>query len=132
MSFPEVATSFTITKVPPQGGRYIVYCPFQKGSVSPYDRVQFYAFMNPPGGFDEDVMFESTTRTWTLNGCHIVEVFMDHREDLPIFTIIEKKGKYCRLVQIGGERQVRDVAGLWFSAEMLNRAFAHGTLELLS
>lgn len=77
-------------------------------------------------------MFDNSMGSWTLATSHIMEVFLDVREDLPIFTIVEKRGKYCRLAQVGGVRQIRDVAHVWLSIEMIRRAVVHGTLELLS
>lgn len=142
MSFPEVSATFTFAKDPPEGGRYIVFNPAdrtlavlggtQRPVRSPYDRVQFFAFDYPPFGFEDDPMFGSGPKTWTLANSCIVDVFLDHRDDLPVFTIVEKRGKFCRIEQVGGQRIVNGLKDKWLSVECLNRAIAYGTLELLS
>lgn len=134
MNDTKKVTSFTLSKHPPRGGRYITFNPANPDTrdPSPYDRVQLFCFRSPPFGFDEDPMFDDTTITWSLSAVHIVDVFLDQRDDLPIFTVVEERGKYCRLTQVGGVRQVRDIQDLWLSVEMVRRALDIGTLELLS
>lgn len=128
-----VASTFTIVKRPPKGGRYIVFCPADSRAPipSPYDRVQFFGFITLPWGINEDPMFDGVG-SWSLSNAEIVDVFMDHRDDLPIFTIVEQRGKHSRVEQVGGERIVARLKGVWLSTESIRRAIAHGTLELLS
>jgi len=93
--------------------------------------VQFFCFPKPPGGFDVDAMFDGN-QMWTLASSHIVDVLLDDRDNLPIFTVSEIRGAYCRLLQVGGTREIKGISQLWMSTQMLELAFDHGTLELLS
>lgn len=132
MSWIDESTTFTLAKDPPPGGKYIVFGPSERmGTASPYDRVQFFTFIEPPFGFDEDPMFGDRSG-WSLNRVDIIDVFLDHRDDLPIFTIVEKRGKFCRVEQVGGTRKVDRIRQRWLSLESINHALAYGILELLS
>lgn len=128
-----VSDTFTINTKPPRGGKYIVFCPSEpNGPASPYDRVQFFGFDYPPFGFESDPMFDADMGTWTLAHSHIVDVFMDHREDLPVFTVVEQRGKFSRLRQVGGVRQVSVMCEVWFSSQLIESAIDYGTLVKLS
>lgn len=132
MSWLDEGATFTLAANPTPGGRYIVFSPSERGgNRSPYDRTQFFTFVKPPYGFDEDPMFGERAG-WTLNGVDIIDVFHDHPDDMPIFTIVEKRGKFCRVEQVGGTRKVDRLRGKWLSIESIAGAISYGVLELLS
>lgn len=127
----QVASTFTIPQHPMTGGEYIVFKDVDFKRSSPYDRVTFFAFVRPPFGFDEDPI--STGRGgWTLRDVEMIDVLMDKRDNLPVFTIVEVRGQFCRVEQVAGDRVVNGLKGLWLSTESIVRAINHGTLELLS
>ncbi len=124
------ASTFTGAPAPPRGGQYLLFREGDRPSPSPYDRVQFIGFHRVPS-FDVDVMGEGLGG-WTLSDTDLVDVFMDQRGDPPVFTVVEVKGKWCRVEQVEGEREVPALARVWLSLACLEYALAHGTLELLS
>lgn len=132
MSFPEVADTFTLASHPPRGGRYILFRPSDpSGGPSQYDCVQFFAFTEPPLGWDVDPFFDGRVG-WTLASSVMVDVFMDDRQNLPVFTIVEKRGKFCRVEQVGGDRVVDGLKSKWISTLSISNAVSHGILVMLS
>lgn len=129
MTFPDLADTFSISRDP--GPNKDKYCHMHVDSFVTTTSVRVFAFYEIPSSSNADVLYDGVG-SWSLLNANIVDIFMDALDNLPMFTVVEVNGKYCRVEQVGGDRIVSHLKGMWLSREMIRRGCASGPLERLS